>query len=90
MNPFPNYIPKFNPYQYQGGGISNGIGSHTRVEIKSEPQQQDDTINQLEAHQVKLDKQINDIQLQYNTLIIKIISCNNSKSICIINWCWTK
>jgi hypothetical protein len=69
LNPFPSYNPKLNPYQYQGVGGGNGLGSHTRVEIRSEPQQQqqhnkqaDIIKKQLEIHQTKLEKQINDIQ----------------------------
>ena len=57
MNPFPSYIPKMNSYQYHGVGGDNGLGSHIRVEIKSESQnqqqqnKQDDTIKkQLEAY----------------------------------------
>jgi hypothetical protein len=40
FNPFPSYNPRLNPYQYQGGGGGGfNNGSHTRVEIRSEPQQ---------------------------------------------------
>lgn len=57
MNPFPSYFPKMNSYQYHDVEGDNGLESHTRVEIKSESQnqqqqnKQDDTIEkQLEAH----------------------------------------